>query len=234
MADPITVVVVDDDQIVRDSLMTLLRVSPGIRPVAEFEDGGPAVEFAGSHTVDVYLVDLAMPTMNGYATTDRLQTVSPSSSVIILTSLKAPGSEKAVTRIGASAMVRKSALPYQIVSTIRAVHAGSYTPGGPLRAAPCAPPQFTARETEILRLLGKGMANQEISDSMVLSQSAVKKHLTAILGKLEAQSRLEAVIKAIELGIIDLRKVDGRVQSFADDQERSGPEPLDGHPRTLA
>lgn len=204
MSDPITVAIVDDDPIVQNSLMSMLHVAPGIRPVTVLHDGAEAVAFASGQHVDVFLVDLQMPHLNGYTATEELVSVSPSSAVIILTSMPTSNSQEALTDLGAAAYLRKTATPATIVSTIRAVHEGTYDPTRPIVADPFLAPDFTERETEVLSLLGHGLSNREISDTLVLSESAVKKHITTIMTKLDATSRLDAAIKGIECGVISL------------------------------
>ncbi len=214
MSDPITVAIVDDDPIVRNSLMSLLSRAAGIRPVVSFDDGAPAVDYASSHAVDVYLVDLNMRTMDGYTTTTQLREISPASEVIILTSIATPRTKETVATLGAAAFLRKTALPADIVSTIYSVCEGTSSSKEPRRYHSDSPArQLSEREIEVLTLLGHGMSNEEISNSLVLSESAVKKHITSILNKLEAKSRLEAVIKSVELGLIDLQKLDGTALS---------------------
>lgn len=206
MSDPITVAIVDDDPIVRSSLMSLLSRAAGIRTVVSFDDGAPAVDYASSHDVDVYLVDLSMTMMDGYATTTQLREVSPASSVIILTSIATPKTKETVVALGAAAFLRKTAPPADIISTIYTVRNGtSASKESQDHHADSPARRLSEREIEVLSLLGHGMSNHEISNSLVLSESAVKKHVTSILNKLESQSRLEAVIKSVELGLIDLR-----------------------------
>ncbi|MDN5976300.1 response regulator transcription factor [Acidipropionibacterium jensenii] len=207
MTRPITVVIVDDDFIVRDSLMSLLNATSGIHPVAAFGNGDHAIRYASEHSADVYLVDLAIGETNGYDTTAQLHSISPSSSIVILTNSSSASAEIAVSALGASAYLRKTANPSAIVSTIqnlgrRITNSSEPPPGTEDRLFPVA--ELTEREHQVLTLLGHGLSNREIEENLFLSSSAIKKHMSALFKKFETQSRLEVVVKAAELGMIRL------------------------------
>ncbi|AXE39286.1 response regulator transcription factor [Acidipropionibacterium virtanenii] len=209
MTDPITIAIVDDDPIVRRSLWAMLHATPGIRPIASFDDGTPAIAYSLEHHVDVYLVDVNMTASDGYTTTTQLRSTSSTSKVIILTSITAPMIEDTAKSIGAAAFLRKTASPSTITSTIRAVHEGTFD-ADTLRTQPVTlpkAPELTEREMEVLDGLRQGLSNQEIADNLFISNSAVKKHITSLLVKLEARSRLEIVITAVELGMVSLNRL---------------------------
>lgn len=210
MTDPITIVIVDDDPIVRRSLWAMLHATPGIRPIASFDDGTPSIAYSLEHHVDVYLVDINMTASDGYTTTTQLRSTSPTSKVIILTSITAPMIEDTAKSIGAAAFLRKTATPATITSTIRAVHEGTFDSDA-LHTQPAAlleAPELTEREVEVLDGLRQGLSNQEIADNLFISNSAIQKHVTALLDKLESRSRLEIVITAVEMGLVSLNRLD--------------------------
>lgn len=210
MNDPITVAVVDDDPIVQRALTTILRAAPGIRPVAFFGDGAPAIDYASTHHVDVYLVDVRMAPTDGFTTTTRIRTASAASKVIILTSITTPGLEDAAKSVGAAALLRKAAAPGSIAATIRSVHEGTFDPDASTEGqAPIFDTiELTDREMDVLDGLRQGQSNPEIADNLLVSTSAVKKHVTALLEKLGAATRLEAVIRSVELGLVNLSGLD--------------------------
>jgi DNA-binding NarL/FixJ family response regulator len=201
MADT-TVGLVDDDPMIRSLLRPLLAGQPGILPVADFPDGESAVEYASAHHVDVYLVDLAMKGMNGYATTVQLLNASPGSAVVILSAV-VDAEESDARAAGAYTFLSKTASPENVAEVIRAAHesrvrdgdwaegAGHQLSGG-----------LSAQEQAVLAHLGEGMSNRQIARAMGLSVPTVKHHMHSVMEKLDAGSRLEAVTKAHRIGLI--------------------------------
>ncbi len=206
----IRVVLADDHGVVRTGIRQILETAPDIRVVAEAEDGRQAIEAVGATRPDVAVLDVKMPKTTGIEATRWIREHAPSTAVLVLSAFDDDPYVLAVLRAGAAGYVLKSADAEQIVRAVRSVYAGRSAvdpdlAGKMLRglwAAPGAvrPEQLTARELEVLVLVAKGRTNKAIGSELSISARTVQGHLAKIFDKLQAESRTEAVMRAVNLG----------------------------------
>ncbi|MEJ6554853.1 response regulator transcription factor [Microbacterium esteraromaticum] len=219
MTDDIRVLIVDDQELVRYGFRLMLDATPGIVVVGEADDGEGAVGAAERLQPDVILMDVRMPQMNGIEATKRILTRHPSTRVLVLTTYDLDDYAFGALRAGAAGFLLKDTRPEQLVAAICAVHAGDAVVSPRITAhliATAAPhlggrqtddaeralADLTAREREIFQLIGQGRTNGEIAAALHLSDSTVKAHVGRVLSKLELRNRVDAVIRAYELGVV--------------------------------
>jgi NarL family two-component system response regulator LiaR len=206
--DPIKVLVVDDHWVVRQGLRMFLDQESAITVVGEASDGSEAIELTRRLRPDVVLMDILMPHADGIEATTRIKAEMPRVEVIVLTSV--------LQGRGVSDAIRAGAIGYLIKDTkgdelVRAIHDAAE---GRVRLSPEAatilakdlrPPEgmksLTERETSVLRLVAKGLANKEIASRLVISEKTVKAHLNSIFAKLDVRNRTQAALQAIRSGI---------------------------------
>ncbi|MDQ0575622.1 response regulator [Agromyces albus] len=222
----IRVGIVDDQSLVRIGFRMLLEAEPGIEVVGEAADGRGAIALARTHELDVLLMDVRMPGMDGIAATETIvSTVSHGGAapprVIVLTTFDLDEYAFAALRAGASGFLLKDARPQELITAIRTVHAGdaSLAPRVTRRMielfaaqlpAPNAPSDrgamvlatLTPREREVLVAVAQGQSNGEIASAFHLSESTVKTHVGRVLQKLDARDRVQLVIFAYENGLL--------------------------------
>lgn len=205
----ISVIIVDDDQLVRHALVSFLKIAPDIKVMATFSRPEAGIEFLRRNPVNVALVDIHMPTMNGIQATKEIKATSPGTKVLILTSFDQDSVIQGALDAGAAGFLLKSTSPEALADAVRAVKRGlSVVSAGPMsRLRAAAPtrvessvPELSEREREVLSLLCKGFSNLEIANDLMISESSVKSHVTALMHKLGVNSRLRAVVRAHELG----------------------------------
>jgi DNA-binding NarL/FixJ family response regulator len=217
---PIRVVVVDDQALVRAGFRMILEAEPDVVVVGEAADGEAAVARIAADRPDVVLMDVRMPGIDGIEATRRILGDSADSHVrvIMLTTFDMDQYVYDALRAGASGFLLKDVPPEQLVDGIRAVHTGSslLTPSITRRmieahlARPVVTPpphaldSLTPREREILGLLGRGLANAEIAELLVVSETTVKTHVGRVLMKLGLRDRVQAVIFAYESGVVTI------------------------------
>ena len=215
----VRVVVADDQAIVRDGLVTVLRLTDDVEVVGEAADGEEAVRVVAATTPDVVLMDLRMPVLDGAAATARILTAAPAVRVLVLTTYADDASIAAALAAGALGYLTKDAGRRELVAAVRAAAAGQavfdaavasrlaagFT--GAARTAAPAPvadrtrperlrarfPALTAREAEVLSLVAQGRANPEIAAELFVSTSTVKSYVNDVLAKLGAGSRARAI-----------------------------------------
>jgi DNA-binding NarL/FixJ family response regulator len=207
MTSEITVLIVDDHEVVREGLRLSLSRTAHIRVVGEAGDGNAAIDMAERRKPNVVIMDVRMPGMDGLDATKELTTREPNMAVLIFTayserSLLARGLES-----GAKGYILKEAPHDTLVRAIEKVA------GGDSFIDPALMPAFlsgkdredmlTAREREILQLLADGMSNADVAQRLFISQETVKSHVRHILAKLEADTRTHAVAIALRDAIID-------------------------------
>ncbi|MCO8270524.1 response regulator transcription factor [Actinoplanes sp. TRM 88003] len=209
-----SVLVADDQILVRAGLAALIRAAPGFEVVGEAADGRQAIDLAAALRPQVVLMDIRMPGIDGVAATARiLAGPRPAPRVLVLTTFDLDEYIYAALRAGASGFLLKETPPERLLSAIRTVAEGDtlLTPSvtrrlveafvPPVRAAPELSP-LTAREIEILRLVGSGRTNAAIAEALVVSEATVKTHLARLMGKLALSSRAQVVVTAYETGLI--------------------------------
>lgn len=206
-ATDISILIADDHEVVREGLVAMINRQPGMRVVAQAGNGAQAAELWSRHHPDITLVDLRMPELDGVGVISKVRAVNPRARVIILTTFDGDEDIYRGMRAGARAYLLKDAPRDELLGCIRAVHAGeTFVP--PLVAAKLAAQvsseRLTAREQEILQLMGGGASNKGIARQLGISEGTVKTHVKSVLQKLEVASRTEAVSLAARRGMIQL------------------------------
>jgi len=216
-ADPITVVIADDQRMVRGGLRVILESEPDITVVGEAGDGLEAIALVREHTPAVALLDIRMPNMNGLEAARRILEELPLTRVLILTTFDADEYVFESLRVGASGFLLKDSPPEQLVGAVRSIAAGDalidpsvtrrlisrFTRAArPSTDVPDALTTLTPRELEVLRLLARGRSNAEIATDLVVEESTVKTHVSRILTKLGLRDRVQAVVLAYESGLV--------------------------------
>lgn len=213
----ITVLVADDEALVRDGLRAIAELEGDIEVVAEAADGDEAVALTRAHTPDVVLMDIRMPGVDGLEATRRILCAPNPPKIIILTTFDHNEYVYEAMKAGASGFLLKDVRRGQLAAAIRDVVAGEtlVAPTIVRRLIEdfCRPPRasaglpalstgLTAREIEVLTMVGRGLSNQEISDQLFVAETTIKTHVARILNKLGLRDRAQAVIAAYESGLV--------------------------------
>jgi DNA-binding NarL/FixJ family response regulator len=204
----IRVVVVDDQQVVREGLVALLGLLPDVAVVGDAGDGEQALAVVAATAPDVVLMDLRMPVLDGVAATRQLAREHPEVAVLVLTTYDDDESIAGALAAGARGYLTKEAGRVAIGAALRSVVAGQSAFSGPVtqrltaaltgRAGPVVarrsrpPDGLTAREAEVLGLIGDGLTNAEIAAALVVSEATVKTHINNAFAKIGARSRVDA------------------------------------------
>ena len=206
----IRVLVVDDHHVVRAGLCTFRRRDPELEVVGEASDGLEAIELARKILPDVVVMDLLLPHIDGIDATAIIRRELPETEVVILTSFMEGDLVVRAIRAGAISYVLKNARSDELRKAIKAAAAGqmhlsSQASAYLLEGLQLSEPSYTPlseRETDVLRLLAQGQSNRAIAESLHLDENTVKTHVRHILSKLKVQSRTQAVLVAIRLGLV--------------------------------
>jgi NarL family two-component system response regulator LiaR len=198
--------IVDDHAVVRSGLVAFLSAFDDLQLVREVAGGAKAVQLCQQLEVDVILMDLVMPDMNGAEATQLIRGRCPGVQVIALTSFKEEELIQGALRAGAISYLLKNVTADELADAIRAAHAGRPTLAPEATAAlihaarrPAKPDyDLTSREQEVLTLMAQGLSNPEIAEELVVGRSTVKFHVSSILSKLGVNSRTEAVTVALK------------------------------------
>lgn len=212
MSDVIRVVVADDQQVVREGLVALLGLLDGIEVTGAAANGVEAVDLVAQGNVDVVLMDLKMPVLDGVQATARITTGFPDVAVLVLTTYADDDSIATALRAGARGYLTKDAGRAEIGAALRSTAAGQSTfdPEVSRRLVAGLSPGraketdgLTARETEVLRLIAQGLSNPEIAGRLYISEATVKTHINNTFAKIGARHRAEAVRYAYRKGIVE-------------------------------
>jgi DNA-binding NarL/FixJ family response regulator len=219
MSAPVRVLVADDQDLIRAGLVALFKAAPGLEIVGEAGDGAQAVARNAETRPDVVLMDIRMPVMDGITATRAIladdSTHRPH--VVVLTTFDLDEYVYTALGAGASGFLLKDTPPQRIIAAVHTIAAGDIliaprithrlieayadrhratTVGGSQLA------ELTAREAEVLSLVGTGLSNGEIAERLVLSEATVKTHVKRVMAKLNLNSRAQAVVVAYETGLV--------------------------------
>ncbi|MEU2425300.1 response regulator transcription factor [Streptomyces sp. NPDC007851] len=201
----IRVLLAEDMHMIRGALVALLSMEPDITVVAEVDDGDQVVPTALEHKPDIAVLDVDLPGTDGLSAAGLLHQLLPSCGTLMLTSLGKPGTLKRALSVRVSGFLLKDAPPEQLAGAIRKVVAGERVvdPELVLSAWDHVQSPLTAREMEVLQLTARGASVGEIARMLFLSAGTVRNYLTAIVGKLNARNRVDAIRIAQESGWLD-------------------------------
>lgn len=207
--DKIRTLIVDDCEMVREGLKSIFSLYAGIEVVGEASDGTGAVEEVKRCLPDVVLMDLKMPKLDGIAATREIKNISPDINVLILSVFSDHREIKEAMEAGACGYILKDISPENLIETIcstgknyylfKTKEAISFFPA----LDKVQNNLLTPRETEILELMGKTLTNCEIAEKLGLSETTVKTYVSRVIQKLGAKSRIQAIVLAMQKGMID-------------------------------
>ncbi|MFC6884824.1 MULTISPECIES: response regulator [Actinomadura] len=215
----ITVLLADDEELMRGGLRMMLGTQPDITVVGEASDGAQAVRLARSLEPDVVLMDVRMPILDGVAATTEITALGTATRVLVLTTFELDEYVFAAVRAGASGFLLKRTPPETLIEGVRTLAAGDGLLGPSVtrrlmaefaRASP-APPgprvrrrldRLTGREHEVLLRMARGLTNAEIAKEIHVAEATAKTHVKRILAKLELRDRIQAVVFAYDHGLV--------------------------------
>lgn len=211
----IRLLIVDDHAVVRQGLQMIAQTEPAIQVVGEARGGKEAVHQAGQLEPDVILMDLVMPDGDGIEALARIKSTKPYIKIIVLTTYKEDYRIKAALAAGADGYLLKDADGEVVLEAIKAAYRGEM-PFHPFITRqllgdvvedvnPDPVGRLTKRQREILQLVARGLSNKDVAQKLSLTEGTVKIHVSRILSKLNASSRTEAAMLAVQLGIISPR-----------------------------
>ena len=206
MSEPITCLICDDHEVVREGLRLSLSRSENIRVVGEAADGNAAVTLAKRRRPNVVILDVRMPVMDGLAAAKAIAAEVPETSVLMFTAFAERSLLTRGLEAGAKGYILKEAPHQTLVRAIQKVADGDGYVDPALMPALLSKERenmLTAREREILQLLADGMSNADVAQQLFISQETVKSHVRHILAKLEAETRTQAVAIALREAMID-------------------------------
>ncbi|WP_125263052.1 response regulator [Streptomyces alboflavus] len=218
MRAPVRVLVVDDQELVREGIASLLGIQPGIRVVGTAADGAEAVDAALALAPEVILMDVRMPGMDGVEAVTAIGGSAPGCKVVMLTTFDDEEYVVQALRAGAVGYLLKNLPAAELAAAVRLAHRGvaqldpavtrrlaaapTPPPAPALPPPPRGEPEPTAREVEILRLVAAGATNREIASRLYLSEGTVKNHISRILTRLGLRGRAQAALYARDRGLL--------------------------------
>lgn len=219
--EQLAVLIVDDEPLIRHALSTILATDQEISMVNSVQNGLEAVKFCAANPVDVVLMDLQMPLMDGVEATKQIKAVEDSPAVLAITAFSSDDYLVPVLLAGATGYLVKDTEPEDIIRAVHSVHNGTAAispsvSSDLVSAVKSAYGQFTVndelvedysitpREMQILNLLAQGLNNLEISRALEISETTVKTHMAKIFAKLEVRDRVQALVAATRLGLVQI------------------------------
>ena len=220
MSESIRVYVADDHPIVRRGIKQLLGTEAGIKVVGEATNGREAIADMDELKPDIVLMDLVMPVMDGIEAIRQIKAAHPSIQILVLTSFATDDKVFPAIKAGALGYLIKDTGPDELVHAIRQVHQGQLALHPSIAQkllkeltltsdGPRSPDPLTEREMEVLKLIARGLSNQEIADTLVVSIATVYTHVSKILDKLHLASRTQAALYALREGLASLYEEEG-------------------------
>ncbi len=216
MSEVIRVYITDDHQIVRRGIRQLLSTEKGIEVIGEASNGKEAIADMEKLKPDIVLMDLVMPVMDGIEAIRQIKAGYPSIQILVLTSFATDDKVFPAIKAGALGYLIKDTSPDELINAIRQVHKGeptlhssiaqkllkeiSHTPA----EDSASPDPLTDREVEVLKLIARGLSNQEIAETLVVSVATVYTHVSRVLDKLHLASRTQAALYALREGLASL------------------------------
>lgn len=210
---PIRILIADDHPVVLEGLVAILQTQPDFDVVAQATGGEELIHKFNAHRPDLILLDLEMPDLDGVATLKRLQAIDPAVRAIAFTAFDTDERIVEAVKAGVQGYLLKGVPRKELFDAIRAVHRGgsllqpvvaSKLMRQMQNPSALSPNPLTEREQEVLLLLAQGLPNREIAERLTVTERTVKFHVSAILGKLEAGNRTEAVAIAAQRGWVAL------------------------------
>jgi DNA-binding NarL/FixJ family response regulator len=204
---PIRILAVDDHALVRKGIRLLISAESDMQLVAEASTGREAVQEFRTHRPDITIMDLQMPDMSGVEAIIAIRGEFPNARVIVLTTYVGDVQVTRALNAGARGYLLKSDISADLLQTIRGVHAGQKRIAGEVAgslAEHAGDEDLTDRELQVLRLIAGGNANKEIAAQLSIGEDTVKRHVTNILAKLQANDRTHAVTIGLKRGIFEL------------------------------
>jgi len=210
----IRVLVVDDHELFRQGVSTIIKLHPAIEVVGEAGDGQAAIDLYKMHRPDVVIMDIHMPIMSGLEATRSMREFDPVARILILTVSDTEDALFEAVKSGASGYVLKNASPQSVIDSLQRVYAGEPVIPGNLAVkiihelsapkiakAPTVDP-LTEREIDVLRQLSTGSSNRDIAGALYISENTVRNHIRNILEKLHLNNRVQAAAYALRSGYI--------------------------------
>jgi DNA-binding NarL/FixJ family response regulator len=211
----IRVVLVDDDELIREGLRLIIDRETDMEMVGQAEDGGAAIKLVSRLKPHIVLMDIRMPGMDGLAATAAITAETAASRVVILTTFELDEYVFEAIRVGASGFLLKRSPPSQLLEAIRVVAAGEallspsvtrkLIEAFAMRSVPTNPQainSLTTREREVLIGIGRGLSNRDLAEELFISDNTVKTHVKRIFLKIGARDRAQAVVIAYESGLL--------------------------------
>jgi two-component system, NarL family, response regulator LiaR len=206
---PIRILIADDHSVVRQGLRMFLTLDPEIEVIGEARNGAEAVALSRDLRPDVVLMDLIMPVMDGVTAIGLIRAEMPEVEVVALTSVLEDTLVVNAVKAGAIGYLLKDTEAEELRKAIKAAAIGQVqlSPQAATRLmrevrAPESPEKLTERETEVLRLIARGLSNKEIARELIIGEKTVKTHVSNILSKLNLLSRTQAALHAVHTGLV--------------------------------
>jgi two-component system NarL family response regulator len=207
MTEAIRIMVVEDQHVVRQGLVALIKTVPGLEVVAEAPDGKQAIERFRQHKPDITLMDLRLPNMGGVDAIIAIRAESPAARIIVLTTFDGDEDIYRALQAGARGYLLKGMDADELIDAIRIVHSGkTRIPASVAQrlASRVGGQELTSRETDVLKQIVAGKSNKEIASYLFISEATVKTHINSLLGKLGVTDRTQAATTALQRGIVHL------------------------------